>query len=122
MAKKSAMHQGEKVTMKDLEKSLGKAISVKELAEYLNVNEKTIRENHRQFGGIKIGRHYRFFTKEVSNALEKRQEQVYSTDQKERSAQREGISHPEGSKKVGIGNAQDVRRGVERHDRHGLLD
>ena len=107
--------------MIDLEKSLGKAISVKELAEYLNVNEKTIRENHRQFGGIKIGRHYRFFTKEVANALEKRQE-IYSASQEERSAERESISDPERGEKVGIGNAQDVRRGVERHDRHGLLD
>jgi len=115
------MHQGEKVTMKDLEKSLGKALTTKELAEYLGVNEKTIRENYRQFGGIKIGRHYRFFTKEVANALEKR-EKIYSASKKERETAREGISDPEGSKKVGIGNAQDVRRGVERHDRHGLLD
>jgi len=108
--------------MKDLEKSLGKALTTKQLAEYLGVSEKTIRENYRQFGGIKIGRHYRFFTKEVSNALEKRQEQVYSADQKERSAEGTSLSDTEGSKKMGIGNAQDVRRGVERQDKHNLLD
>lgn len=33
--------------MRDLEKSLGKALTTKELAEYLNVNKKTIRENYR---------------------------------------------------------------------------
>jgi len=108
--------------MKDLEKLLGVAISVKELAEYLNVNEKTIRENYRQFGGIKIGRHYRFFTKEVINALEKREEQIYSADQEERSTQREGISDTERSKEVGIGNEKNARRGMERDDRHGLLN
>ena len=43
--------------MNDLEKSLGKALTTKELAEYLGVTEKIIRENYRQFGGIKIGRH-----------------------------------------------------------------
>ena len=43
--------------MKDLEKILGRAISVKELANYLNINEKTARENYQQFGVIKIGRH-----------------------------------------------------------------
>ena len=41
----------------DLEKSLGEAITVKELAEYLGVNEKTARENYRQLGGIRVDRH-----------------------------------------------------------------
>ena len=107
--------------MKDLEKSLGKALTTKELAEYLGVNEKTIRENYRQFGGVKIGRHYRFFTKEVTNAVEKRQK-IYSASQEERETERESISDPERSKKMGIGNAQDVGRGMERDDRHGLFD
>jgi transcription initiation factor TFIIIB Brf1 subunit/transcription initiation factor TFIIB len=43
--------------MNDMEKILGEAITVKELAEYLGVNEKTVRQNYQQFGGIKIGRH-----------------------------------------------------------------
>ena len=107
--------------MKDLEKSLGKALTTKELAEYLGVNEKTIRENYRQFGGVKIGRHYRFFTKEVTNALEKREE-ICGASQEEWETERESISDPERSKKMGIGNAQDVGRGMERDDRHGLLD
>lgn len=106
--------------MNDLEKLLGESITVKELAEYLGVNEKTIRENYRQFGGIKIGRHYRFFTKEVANALEKR-EKIYSTSQAERKTERESISDLERGKKVGIGNAENVRRRLERNDRHNLF-
>ena len=108
--------------MNDLKKSLGNALTVKELAEYLNVNEKTIRENYRQFGGIKIGRHYRFFTKEVANALEKRQEQIYSTSKAERKTERESISDPERGKNLGVSNEKNVRRRMERDDRHGLLD
>ena len=107
--------------MKDLENSLGKALTAKELAEYLGVSEKTVRDNYQQLGGVRIGRHYRFFERRILNALEKRQ-QIYSTNQEERSAQREGISHPERSKNMGIGNAENARRGMERHDRHGLLD
>lgn len=107
--------------MRDLEKSLGKALTTKELAEYLNVNKKTIRENYRQFGGIKIGRHYRFFTKEITNALEKRQE-IHSASQEEWETERQGISDPERGKNLGIGNAKNVRRRMERDDRHGLLD
>ena len=106
--------------MNDLEKLLGESITVKELAEYLGVNEKTIRENYRQFGGIKIGRHYRFFTKEVANALEKR-EKIYSTSQAERTEEREGLPDAERGKKVGIGNEKDVRRRLERNDRHNLF-
>ena len=109
--------------MNDLEKILGTAISVKQLAEFLGVNEKTIRENYRQFGGIKIGRHYRFFTKEIKDALEKQTEkQVHSTGEKWKNKEGESFSDIEGSKKVGIGNAENVRRRMERDDRHGLLD
>lgn len=93
----------------DLEKSPGEAITVKELAEYLGINQKTLRENYRQFGGIKVGRHYRFFTKEVAKyALEKRQK-IYSTSQEERTEAREGFSDTEGSKKMGSKDEKDVR-------------
>ena len=107
--------------MKELEETLGKAISVKELANYLNISEKIVRENYQQLGGIRIGRHYRFFERRILNALEKRQEQIYSADQKERSTQREGISDPEGGKKVGIGNEKNARRPMERQDKHNLF-
>ena len=117
-----AMYQGKKAMIHDLEKSLGEAITVKELAEYLGINQKTLRENYRQFGGVKIGRHYRFFTKEVANALEKRQE-IYSADQEERSAERKSISDTEGSESVGSKDEKAVRRRVERQDdKHGLFN
>ena len=116
-----AFHQGDHATMKDLEKILGEAITVKVLAEYLGINQKTLRQNFRQFGGIKIGRHYRFFTKEVANALEKRQE-IYSTSQEERSAEREGIFDAEGREGLRGQDEKAVRRRVERHDKHRLLD
>ena len=106
--------------MKGLENSLGKAISAKELAKYLGINEKLVRLHYKILGGIRIGRNYRFFERRIIHALEKRQP-IYSANQEVRSAQREGISHPEGSKKVGIGNEKDVRRRLERNDRHNLF-
>lgn len=108
--------------MKDLETSLGKALTAKELAEYLGVSEKIVRDNYQQLGGVRIGRHYRFFERRIIHALEKRQEQVYSADQEERSAQREGVSHTEGSEDVGSKNEKDVGPGMELNDRHCLLD
>ena len=119
--KRQAKYQREHVTMNDLEKLLGEAITVKELSEYLGINQKTLRENYRQFGGIKIGRHYRFFTKEVANALEKRQKDNCPS-QEERAAEREGLSDTEGSEGVGSKDEKAVRRRVERQDdKHGLF-
>ena len=107
----------------DLEKTLGEALTAKELAEYLGVNETSIRKNYRQYGGIRVGRHYRFFSKEVISAIQKQTEkQVHSTGEKGKNKEGESFSDTEGSKKMGIGNAQNVRRRMERHDRHGLLD
>jgi excisionase family DNA binding protein len=107
--------------MSDLKKYLGDVMTVKELADYLKINEKTVRENYLQFNGVRIGRHYRFFTQEVANALEKRQKQIYSADQEERSAAGEGLSDVEGSEGVGSQDEKAVRRRVERQDKHGLL-
>ena len=104
----------------DLENILGEAITVKELSEYLGINQKTLRENYRQFGGIKVGRHYRFFTKEVANALEKRQE-IYSADQEERSANREGLYDTEGTESVGSKDENNDRRRLERHAKPGQI-
>ena len=108
--------------MKLLEQKLGRVLSVKQVSNYLNINEKTVREHYQELGGIRLGRHYKFFERRILDALEKRQEQVYSTDQEERTAEGEGL--PETGRREGMGksNAADVRRGIQRDDRHGLLD
>ena len=105
----------------DLEKILGEAITVKELAEYLGINQKTLRENYRQFGGVKIGRHYRFFTKEVASALEKRQENNRPI-QKRQIEEREGLQNNERSKELGSPDAESVIRRTKQKDSHSLLD
>ena len=107
----------------DLEKTLGRALTVKQVAEFLNINEKTVRERYQDFKDIKIGRHYRFFERSIIDAIQKQTEkQVHSTGEKGKNKEGESFSDTEGSKKMGIGNAQNVRRRMERHDRHGLLD
>ena len=108
--------------MNDLEKLLGKAISVKELAEYLSISEKTVRDNYKQLGGCRIGRHYRFFTKEIKDALEKTEKQICGASQEKRKTQGEGLSDTERSEVVGGKAEKNVKRRVERHDKHGLLD
>jgi hypothetical protein len=111
----------ETVTMTYLKKNLGETISVKELAEYLNINEKTVREHYLDFNGIKVGNRYRFFEREVINAIQKSQKQIYSSGQEERSATGESLSDAEGGESVGSQDEKAVRRRVERQDKHGLL-
>ena len=107
--------------MNDLEKILGKAITVKQLAEYLKINEKTVREHYLDFNGIKVGNRYRFFTQEVANALEKRQE-MGSADSQEQSTTGKGLPDTERSQSMGSQDEKAVRRRMEREDKHGLLD
>ena len=47
--------------MDQLEQSLGKALRVQEIAQYLDVDVKTVRKYYRELGGIRLGRHYKFF-------------------------------------------------------------
>ena len=58
--------------MKLLEKDLGKALRTQDVAEYLGVDIKTVRKYYRELGGIRLGRHYRFFEKEIFNAIQKK--------------------------------------------------
>jgi hypothetical protein len=108
--------------MKLLEQNLGRVLSVKQVSKYLNINEKTVREHFQELGGIRLGRHFKFFERRIIDAVEKRQE-IYSADQEERSAEREGISDTEGSESVGSKDEKNVRRRVERQDdKHGLFN
>ena len=108
--------------MKLLEQKLGRALSVKQVSKYLNINEKTVRMHYQELGGIRLGRQIKFFERRIVDALEKRQKQICGADQEERSAEREGLPDVEGSESVGSKDEKNVRRRVERQDKHGLFD
>jgi len=66
-----------------IEKQLGRVLSAKDLSEILGADEKTIRKYYQRLGGIRIGRHYKFFEKEVINAVQTWNE-IHWTDKEER--------------------------------------
>ena len=107
--------------MKLIEQHLGRALSVKQIAEYLNINEKTVREHYQELGGIRIGRQFKFFEREVINAIQKSQKQIYSASQEERETEGEGVRKIEPSQSVGSKDEKNVRRRLERNDKHGLF-
>ena len=58
--------------MNILEEELGRALRPHELAEFLGVDEKTVRQYYRELGGMRLGRLYVFFEKEVVHAIQAR--------------------------------------------------
>ncbi|MCB2167436.1 MAG: helix-turn-helix domain-containing protein [Deltaproteobacteria bacterium] len=106
--------------MKGIEKQLGKALRAKDVALYLGLDVKTVRKHYQSLGGIRLGRHYRFFEKEVCCAVQKRTE-VDSPSEKRGPEAGEGVVDQEGSKKLGSQDEAKARRRMEQEDRHGLF-
>ena len=107
--------------MDQLEQSLGKALRAQEIAQYLDVDVKTVRKYYRELGGIRLGRHYRFFEKEIYYAIQKRTE-VDSPSEERKPEIGKGVFDQEGSQ--GLGNQDEAKasRRVEREDHHGLFE
>ena len=55
-----------------LENELGRRMSAEEVANYLGLDEKTVRQYHRELGGMRLGRLFLFFERSVLNAIQKR--------------------------------------------------
>ena len=104
-----------------IEKELGRVLSAKELSEFLEADEKTIRKYYQRLGGIRIGRHYKFFEKEVINAIQTRNK-LYWTTKEEQKKDRESIQEERGCEELGSQDAAAVRRRMAQKDKHGLLN
>jgi len=106
--------------MKLLEDDLGKALRSQEVAVYLGLDVKTVRKYYRDLGGIRLGRHYRFFEKEVYNAVQKRTAMDCSSEEGREEAE-QGVSDEKGSHRVGNEDAAKNRRRLGREDRHNIF-
>jgi hypothetical protein len=104
-----------------IEKELGRVLSAKELSEFLEADEKTIRKYYQRLGGIRIGSHYKFFEKEVINAIQTRNK-LYWTTKEEQKKDRESIQEERGCEELGSQNADVVKRRMAQKDKHGLLN
>lgn len=111
--------------MNHLEQSLGKALRTKDVAEYLGCNVKTVIEHYQELGGIRLGRQYRFFEKEIINAISKRKEMGSPSEEngsQEDAQKGKSVFDKEGSQELGSHDEAKARRRVVRTDRHRLLD
>ena len=109
--------------MELIEQHLGRVLKTKQVAELLKLSEKTVRDHYLDFGGIKIGRHYRFFERSIIDAIQKQtEEQVYSSVQAGKDQERESLQHNERGQGMGSRNEKNARQSLGRdEDRHNLL-
>lgn len=106
--------------MEILKNELGRCLSAQDVANYLDVDVKTVRVYYRELGGMRLGRHYKFFEKEVVNAVQERKE-MESPSAQGRTETGENIRHEKGGDRLGNQNAEKARRRVGREDTHGLF-
>jgi hypothetical protein len=107
--------------MQILENELGRRMSAEEVAKYLGLDEKTVRQYHRELGGMRLGRLFLFFERSVLNALQKRTEMdCPSAEGREETGK--DVSDEEGSGSLGNQDDAKTRKRLEREDRHGLLE
>ena len=105
--------------MEILNNKLGQALNTKQVSEYLSLDPKTVRKYYRELGGIRLGRHYRFFEKEICNAIQERTKMDCPSEEG-RGTTEQSLSHEEGSNGLGSQDAAKTRERLVKEDRHGL--
>ena len=106
--------------MKLIEQELGNRLTVSEVAEFLGIDKKTVRENYDKLGGMRLGRLYLFFERSVINAIQK-ETQMDSPSAEGWEEEGESISDEETGFDVGSQNEAKTRQRVEREDKHNLF-
>ena len=105
--------------MRLLNDELGPRLSVEDVAGYLGLDEKTVRQYYRELGGMRLGRLFLFFERSILNAIQKRTEMECPSAEGREETGKE-ISDSEGSEGLGSQDDPKTARRMEREDRHSL--
>ena len=102
--------------MQKLQRQLGQPLKTKDVASFLGLDVKTVRQYYQELGGIRLGRRYVFFEKEVINAIQKKRK-VGSSSKKKRQEERKEVSDKKRGHQLGKRNAEkSIQRLSEKHD------
>ena len=104
----------------ELDEKLGKVLKPKDLAGYMGLDEKTIRQYYQELGGIRLGGRILFFEKEVINAVQKRSK-VGSPSENQREEERKDLPEHEEGSCMGKRKPVKSREDMAREDKHGVL-
>ena len=106
--------------MNNLFEQLGRSMTVKEVAEFLNLDMATVRKYYLQLGGVRFGTAYRFFERRIIDAIQTQQQVDWSNSLSE-SDQTENIQDQKGGYRLGKRRHKGTRISSER-DPYGLID
>jgi hypothetical protein len=101
-----------------LKRELGQALGSKDLAEFLGLDEATVRKYYLLLGGIRIGTKYLFFEKEVQRAIQKRTDLDWS-DTEGRQKEGEAVQDEAGGFDLGSRGKKKAQRTLE--DPYGIF-
>lgn len=110
----------QKTRFDTIQSELGKPLRPTDMALYLGLDEKTIRQYYRQLGGIRLGRRILFFEKEVINAVQKRSK-MGSPSKTEREEEGENLPKQERCDNMGKRESAKSRGDMAGRDKHGVL-
>ena len=109
-----------------MEKILGKKVAPEELAEYLGVNVKTVRQHYQKLGGLRLGKRYIFFERRILDAISNEEWKMESPGEKDlwESTTEEGqnLEDQERGNRMGGRNERRRPRNLAGEDRHNLFD
>ena len=106
--------------MEIIQEDLGQVLSAEEVAKYLGLDVKTVRQYYLELGGMRLGRKYLFFERRMIDAIQERTElDCPSAERWEEKG--EGVSDKETGFSMGSENEAKTRQRVEREDRHNLF-
>lgn len=103
-----------------MEDHLGRVLRADDMAHYLGLDEKTIRQYYRELGGIRLGRRILFFEKEVINAVQTRSK-MGSPSENQRQEEGKDLPEQEGSIILGKRKPIKSRGDMAGEDKHGVL-
>ena len=103
-----------------LEEKLGRVMGTKEVAEYLNLDERTVRLHHHLFGGTQVGRKFLFFERTIIDAIQARSG-LCGSGEEGREEDREEVQDQKRGDRMGSPDAGKARKRLEAAgDRHNL--
>lgn len=108
-----------------LEQTLGRCLSAREVADYLQCDITTVYRNYRELGGIKLGKTYKFFEQGLLNALlQQTAREVAGTSEVRReeipqTVRYETVGEILGNRKVIISRKANHSAGVDPHNIFG---
>ena len=103
-----------------MEDQLGRVLRPADMADYLGLDEKTVRLYYHDLGGVRLGRRILFFEKEVINAVQKRSK-MGSPSEIQREEEGKSLPEQEGGNSLGKRKSVKSRGDMAGEDKHGVL-